>query len=65
MRTHSPSSGGGIPPRILPFLQAGGFMQTYQHKGRFGAMVAQIPVYIILNAKAALLGAARAGLQGL
>jgi glucokinase len=57
--------GGGIPPRILPFLQAGGFMQTYQHKGRFGAMVAQMPVYVILNSKAALLGAARAGLHGL
>lgn len=57
--------GGGIPPRILPFLKAGGFMQTYRHKGRFGAMVAQMPVYIILNSKAALLGAARAGLQGL
>jgi glucokinase len=57
--------GGGIPPRILPELKAGGFMQTYRHKGRFGAMVAQIPVYVILNAKAALLGAARAGLQGL
>jgi len=57
--------GGGIPPRILPFLQAGGFMRTYQHKGRFGAMVAQMPVYVVLNSKAALLGAARAGLQGL
>lgn len=57
--------GGGIPPRILPFLRAGGFMQTYQHKGRFGAMVGQMPVYVILNSKAALLGAARAGLEGL
>ncbi len=57
--------GGGIPPRIQPVLQAGAFMQTYQHKGRFGAMVAQMPVYVILNSKAALLGAARAGLHGL
>ena len=57
--------GGGIPPRILPALQAGGFMQTYRHKGRFGAMVAEMPVYVVLNSKAALLGAARAGLQGL
>jgi glucokinase len=56
--------GGGILPRILPVLQTGNFMQTFQHKGRFGAMVGQIPVYVILNAKAALLGAARAGLQG-
>ena len=55
--------GGGIPPRILPILQTGGFMRTFQHKGRFGAMVAQMPVYVILNSEAALLGAARAGLQ--
>jgi glucokinase len=53
--------GGGIPPRILSALKTGGFMQTYQHKGRFGAMVAEIPVYVILNSRAALLGAARAG----
>lgn len=57
--------GGGIPPRILPILQAGGFMQTFRHKGRFGAMVADMPVHVICNPKAALLGAARAGLQGL
>jgi len=55
--------GGGIPPRILPILQAGGVMRTFQHKGRFGAMVAQMPAYVILNSRAALLGAARAGLQ--
>ena len=37
-------------------------MRLYQHKGHFGAMVAQMPVYVILNARAALLGAASAGL---
>jgi glucokinase len=55
--------GGGIPPRIISILQAGGFMQTYKHKGRFGATVEQMPVYIILNSKAALFGAARSGLN--
>jgi glucokinase len=57
--------GGGIPPRILSVLQAGGFMQTFQHKGRFGSMVGQIPVHVILNSKAALFGAARKGLQSI
>jgi glucokinase len=57
--------GGGIPPRILPVLRAGGFMDSYQEKGRFGALVAQIPVYVVLNPRAALMGAARAGLHGL
>lgn len=57
--------GGGIPPRILSALKTGGFMQTYQHKGRFGAMVAEMPVYVILNPRAALLGAARGGFLGI
>ncbi|MEW6669752.1 MAG: glucokinase [Thermodesulfobacteriota bacterium] len=57
--------GGGIPPRILPVLRAGAFMESYQHKGRFGAMLGQMPVHVILNPRAALMGAARAGLEGL
>jgi len=40
-------------------------MRPYQHKGRFGAMVSQMPVYVILNAKTALLEAASAGLPAL
>lgn len=53
--------GGGIPPRILSVLREGEFMRTYHHKGRFGTLVEQIPVYVIVNPKAALLGAARIG----
>ena len=53
--------GGGIPPRILQFLQADAFMGTFCTKGRFSEMMKQIPVRVILNSQAALLGAARAG----
>lgn len=50
--------GGGIPPKILKKLQEGSFMQSFQAKGRFQEFVASIPVYVILNEKAALYGAA-------
>lgn len=55
--------GGGIPPRILPFLQTDAFLDAFCAKGRFSNLMKQIPVRVILNAKAALLGAARAGFQ--
>jgi glucokinase len=55
--------GGGIPPRILPFLKDKQFMQAFTHKGRFTQMLAQMPVHIILNPKVALLGAAIHGFE--
>lgn len=53
--------GGGIPPRILPTLQDGRFMQAYLNKGRFTDLLRRVPVRVILNAKAALWGAAAFG----
>ncbi len=55
--------GGGIPPRILPLLQSGRFMPIFRHKGRFAELLGAVPVHVILNPKAALLGAARRGLE--
>lgn len=54
--------GGGIPPRILPKLKDGTFMAAFVKKGRFSDMLAHVPVYVILNPKPALLGAAYYGL---
>ena len=51
--------GGGIAPRILPRLEAGGFLAAFLDKGRMGPLMASMPIYVILNDKAALLGAAR------
>ncbi|HLX58682.1 MAG TPA: glucokinase [Ktedonobacteraceae bacterium] len=55
--------GGGIPPRILPYLSNGRFMQSFRNKGRFGQLLSTIPVHVILNPKVALLGAARHGFE--
>ena len=51
--------GGGIAPRIRTRLQEGGFMQGFLDKGRFRGLLETIPVHIILNPEAGLLGAAR------
>lgn len=50
--------GGGIPPRILPFLESDGFMHAFRDKGRFSAMLKDVPVHVITNSKLALFGAA-------
>ncbi|HEX4715835.1 MAG TPA: glucokinase [Ktedonobacteraceae bacterium] len=55
--------GGGIPPRILPFLSEGRFMQSFLRKGRLSNVLIPVPVYVILNPNIALLGAARHGFE--
>jgi glucokinase len=54
--------GGGIPPRLLGLFQESNFMAAFQQKGRFSTMLGQMPVHVILNTKAGLLGAAYYGL---
>jgi glucokinase len=51
--------GGGISPKILPKLTAAGFMQAFLNKGRMRSLVEGMPVYVVTNDKAGLLGAAR------
>lgn len=55
---------GGLPPRILPALQAPHFMSTFWGKGRCSAVVRQMPVNVLMNSTAALIGAAHHGLNG-
>jgi glucokinase len=50
--------GGGIAPKILPALVDGRFMRAFVDKAPHQGMLARIPVKIILNAEAGLLGAA-------
>jgi len=50
--------GGGIIPQVLPLLDKNLFMQHFTGFGRLKSMLEEIPVKIILNTKAALLGAA-------
>ena len=50
--------GGGIPPKILPALQDGAFLRAFRSKGRLSRVVGGIPVYVIRNPDAQLVGAA-------
>jgi glucokinase len=53
--------GGGIPPRLLSLFDDEAFMSAFDNKGRFKAMLRDVPVHIILNKYPALLGAAYYG----
>lgn len=50
---------GGISPKILPKLQTPLFMEAFLDKGRMRPLVESMPVHIVINEKAGLLGAAR------
>jgi glucokinase len=50
--------GGGIAPRILEKLKDGRFMKAFTGKGRLSQLLVNMPVRIILETRAALLGAA-------
>ena len=54
--------GGGLIPHILPFLRKDRFLVAAHGKGRFLGLLKEVPVRLILNPRAALLGAARRGL---
>ena len=51
--------GGGIAPKILPFLERGGFLERFRDKGRFRSLMESIELSVSLEPRAALLGAAR------
>lgn len=57
--------GGGILPELLPQLEEAGFMKAFTDKGRFRGLLTGIPVHVILNTQAALLGAARCAIERL
>lgn len=51
--------GGGIAPKILNKLLDGTFMKGFLDKGRYVSFMSRIPIWVILNEKTALLGAAK------
>jgi glucokinase len=53
---------GGIAPRILSYLQRGGFREAFDRKGRLRTLVERWPVFIVTNAEPGLLGAAKIAL---
>jgi len=50
---------GGISPKILSKLTGPLFMQAFLNKGRLRPLVEAVPVQVVTNEKAGLLGAAR------
>jgi glucokinase len=50
--------GGGIAPRIIDWITAGGFMTAFKDKGRLSPLMDAIPVRIAINPKAPVIGAA-------
>ena len=50
--------GGGIAPKILEVLETGPFMAAFRAKAPFEKMLEAMPVKVILNSEAGLLGAA-------
>jgi glucokinase len=57
--------GGGLPPRILPWLKKDGFLQALSSKDPHSELLSKIPVKVILNIQANLIGAADYGLKEL
>ena len=49
---------GGIAPKILPKMQDGTFLLAFRQKEKFEEMLSHVPVRIVLNQEAPMLGAA-------
>ncbi|MGA7180023.1 MAG: glucokinase [Thiobacillaceae bacterium] len=56
--------GGGIAPKLLERFPQGNFMAAFTNKGRYAALMADVPIRIILEPQTALRGAAYAVLKG-
>lgn len=51
--------GGGIAPKILPALQGPRFLQAFRDKAPHADLLAAVPIHVIRNERAGVLGAAR------
>jgi len=56
--------GGGIPAKLLDQLRGVVFTHAFNDKGRLSGLMQTMPVKVVLNDQAALLGAARYALDG-
>jgi glucokinase len=54
---------GGIAPRVLPYLQRGGFREAFDRKGRLHTLVERMPAYVVTHPQPGLLGAATIAAQ--
>lgn len=51
--------GGGIPPKVLPKLKTGPFLERFNAKGRMEKLMRTIPVHVITEPRTALHGATK------
>lgn len=54
---------GGVAAKNLPLLQRGDFLEAFSAKGRVSSAIADIPIYVVQNAKVGLIGAALCAAQ--
>ena len=57
--------GGGIPPKILPLLRNGPFLEAFRNKGRFRGLLEGIGIRVLLDERTAMMGAARYALTSI
>jgi glucokinase len=50
--------GGGIAPKILPAIESGAFIDAFLDKAPMTDMLTRVPVKVIMNSEAGLIGAA-------
>ncbi|MBU6446744.1 MAG: glucokinase, partial [Verrucomicrobia bacterium] len=50
--------GGGIAPHLVEKMKTGKFHASFVDKGRFQELLSSIPIWIVMNDNAGLLGAA-------
>jgi glucokinase len=48
---------GTIAPRVLPFIQTGGFREAFERKGRLHTMLERIPAFVVTHPQVGLTGA--------
>jgi len=51
---------GGVAPRVRARITQGGFIAAFRDKGRMSPLLATLPVFLVLDPRVGLLGAARA-----
>jgi len=49
--------GGGLAPKILDRIKEEDFFSAFTNKGRFSKLLRSVPIWVVLNENAALLGA--------
>lgn len=55
---------GGIPPKIIKYIQAPVFYETFKQSDRMDELIAAVPIKLLTNSKTTMIGAAYYGAFG-